>query len=294
MTCIRIAENAPVDLDDDTDRLVTACVFPGDGETMSFSPYSTKLLMYLRLSGIPHSTQVADVQKAPKSKVPYIEHGKNVVGDSQLIIRYLENTHNVKKMAAAAAARYDMTHPLLPFDHLSVTQQAKSDCIRLTCESDPYWALISLRWGGEYGMAKSEGHWDRSVSILFHAIPAVIRPVLVRFIRGSVLRDAYGQGFCRHSVEDQLYLVKRAFSALSGMLGTGPFFLGKTPSECDCIAYGTVDQFLADSDTRWPNELGPFLRTECPNLVEFRDRIRSTVFKDVQAGQNLPPGVEKS
>lgn len=247
--------------------------------------------MYLRLSGIPHTVAVADMQKAPKSKVPYMEHGETTVGDSQLIIRYLENTYNVKKTAVAASAQYALTpaHAFVPFDNLSPTQQAKSDLIRLTCEGELYWATISFRWGGEFGMSRDEGNWVTSVREYFSDIPAIIRPVLVRFIRGSVLRDAYGQGFCRHSAEDQIYLAKRAISALSVMLGTGPFFLGKAPAECDCIAYGSLEQLL--SDHLWKIDLADYIRKECPNLVEFRELVQSTVFSDVQPGKRLLDGV---
>lgn len=274
---------------DPAEETVNAFVFTGDGTTIAFSPYSVKLLMYLRLAGIRHTTNVADIQKAPKSKVPYIQHGENLVGDSQLIIRYLENTFNVKKSAAGAVEKLGLSHAFVPYDQLSPTQKAKADMIRLTCDSDLYWAGISTRWGGAYGMCGDENHWTITVEKLFGDIPALIRPVLVRFIRGSVLRDAYGQGFCRHSPADQKYLVKRALSALSVMLGSGPYFLGKAPSECDCVVYGTIEQYLADYI--WSSELGPYVREECPNLVEYCERIKSTVFADVQVGQKLPDGI---
>lgn len=285
-TVHRIAEDAAGS--GDPNESVEAFVLGGDGSTMAFSPFSTKLLMYLRLSGIKHTTGSADVQKAPKSKVPYVKHGANLVGDSQLIIRYLENTFDVKKLSAGVADRYELTHAFLPFSQLSASQQAKSDLIRLACESELYWTVVSIRWAGAYGITKTEKNWDITAVKLFDDIPAIFRSPLVRFIRSSVLRDSYGQGFGRHSAADQLYLAKRAISALSVMLGSDPFFLGKNPSECDCIAFGTIEQLLADSI--WPNELTSFVRREFPNLVEYCDRIRNTVFRDVQPGQRFPPG----
>lgn len=284
----RKAEDAPV-RGDNPNEIVHAFVYGGGGDCISLSPFSVKLLMYLRLAGIPHDVSFADPNKAPKSKVPYIQHGEVLLGDSQLIIRYLENTYNVKKMAGGVADRYTLDHAFLPFEQLSLTQQSKSDLVRLTCESDLYWATVSIRWGGESGMAQSESHWDKTVSHYFEAIPVIIRPLLVRLIRSGVFRDAWGQGFTRHSPGDQLFLAKRAVMAVSVLLGTNPFFLGKHPTECDCIAYGTVSQLL--EDTIWPNELAKFVRTECPNLVEFSERIRSSIFHDVQPGQKFPDGV---
>lgn len=273
----------------DSVNTVEAYVFGGDGRTVCFSPFSTKLLMYLRLTGIPHTTSTADVQKAPKSKVPYIHHGKNMLGDSQLIIRYLENSYEIKTSSSGVVEKYGLGQAFVPFTSLSPTQQAKVDAIRSICENDLYWAVMSCRWGGAAGMLKSEDYWSTTVTKLFPDIPAIIRSPIVRFIRTSVLRDAYGQGFCRHSAADQTYLAKRAIAALSVMLGNGPYFLGKAPSECDCIAFGTIDQLLADS---WPSELEVFIRQEVPNLVEYWDRLRSSIFSDLQIGQRIPEGVQ--
>lgn len=281
---------ADVAVKGDSSAVVKANIFLGADDAISLSPFSSKLLMYLRLAGIPHTVHEADIEKAPKSKVPYIIHGKNIVGDSQLIIRYLENTYNVKKLAVKAALKYKLPNCFVPFEQLSITQKSTSESVRSICENDLYWAVASLRWAGSTGLGRNEQYWTTTVQKYFMAIPYVIRGPLVRFIRGSVLRDAWGQGFCRHSAADQLYLAMRGLSALSGLLGSLPFFCGESPSECDCIAFGTVEQIL--QDTTWPSELASFLRKDCPNLVIYRDRIRGGIFADVKHGQTMPEGID--
>ena len=70
-------------------KTITTYVFPGTGITVSSSPFSTKLTMFCRLTGISHIVKEADMQKAPNGKVPYIMHDNNCIGDSQFILRYL-------------------------------------------------------------------------------------------------------------------------------------------------------------------------------------------------------------
>lgn len=265
---------------------VTLYVFQGSGVTVSSSPFSCKLETYCRLAGIPHTIKEADFNKAPKDKVPYIQHGDNILGDSQLIIRYLENTFDVKQTSARVR---ETNERFIPFDELSSADQAKSDMIRALCEQDIYWGVVSSRWGGKRGICATETAWHNTVESYFEAIPAVMRGAITNLIRVQVLRDAWGQGLCRHSPDDQIYLQKRSLKALSVTLGSQKFMLGDHPTECDCIAFGTVDVVLDDS--KWPNKLTDFVRESCPNLVTYHSHMRKSVFSDFTTGQRLPAGV---
>jgi len=275
---------------DDYKKVVEVYLFKGPGISLSGSPFSTKLSTYLRLTGIPHTVQEADFEKAPKSKVPYIKHGDTFFGDSQLIIRYIENSFDVKSMAAEAADELGLKHkPFVPYNNLKPKDRAMSDLIRLTCEGELYWSLSIIRWGGEHGMGRREELWEMTKQCYFDKIPSPIRNIITRMIRVNVLRDAWGQGLIRHSPSDQLYLTKRALQSLSSLLGDKYFFLGAYPAECDCIAFGTLDCFLDDS--RWPNEVTDFINSECTNLVDYVARIRSSVFPDVKVTDDFPAGL---
>ena len=54
------------------------------------SPFCVKLETYLRMANLPFETVIGDTQKAPKKKLPYIEHDGQMIGDSDLIIAYLK------------------------------------------------------------------------------------------------------------------------------------------------------------------------------------------------------------
>ena len=244
-------------------------------------------LTWLGFTGIPHEIKEADYDKAPKSKIPYIEHDGNVLGDSQLIIRYLENTFNVSKMSGLDGTK----NPFVPFAKLSAADKARSELIRILCEQDLYWGILLLRWGGKAGICKDEKAWYGTAENFFDAIPAAIRGIITSMIRVDVFRDARGQGLIRHSPDDQLYLMKRSVDTLSTSLGNQTY-IGASPSECDCIAFGTIDCLLDDS--HWPNELTDYLRENCPNLVRYHRAIRHSVFEDMAVGDKIPLGVPGS
>lgn len=277
---------------DNPDSELKVFLFLSPGERrVSGSPASVKLSTYLRLAGIPHSIHEAKHDEAPKSKVPYIKQGTHFFGDSQLIIRYVENTYDVSSSALTAAKEYSLKKRFVPFALLNKEQQAQSDMIRLLCESDLYWVSVSMRWAGELGVAKSEGAWHITAQKYFAAVPSLIRWIIVPMIRVNILRDAWGQGYFRHSPNDQLYLARRGVAALSAQLGSKEYFLGDFPSECDCAVFGALNSGLIP-DSIWPiNEIQRFIIDECPNLVDYERRLRQMVFPDMKAGEMLPPSV---
>lgn len=273
----------------DDGKGLVAYVFAGNERCMTFSPYSTKLLTYLRLAHIPHRVQYAEYDKAPKNKVPYVLHNGNLVGDTQLIIRYLENTLDVAKIADKGASG---KRTLVPFAGLTSEQQALSDVVRLTCEGELYWALVSMRWYGAAGLARDEGLWQTTSAMFFAGIPSLLRPLIVKIIRATSFRDAWGHGFARHSPGDQWYLASRAVRALSALLGDKDYFLGDIICEGDCAVFGLLQCLL--EDTTWPNEFTAFIRKECPNLVRFVERIQALAFADTTRGQKMPASVDSS
>jgi glutathione S-transferase len=247
--------------------------------------------LFFVCTGIPHVIKEADHNEAPKSKVPYIKHDGHLLGDSQLIIRYLENTFNVSKMSYLGGVKNKNKnkHAFTPFAKLSATERAHSELIRILCEQDLYWGILSVKWGGKGGICRSESAWHNTVESSFQAIPAAMRGIITAMIRVVMLRDMWGQGLRRHSPDDQLYLMKRSVETLSTMLGSQTYMLGSFPSECDCIAFGTLDGLLDDS--KWPNDLTNFITDSCPNLVRYHRAIRESVFGDMRVGDEMPAGV---
>lgn len=275
---------------DNCEAMVKAYLFPFVGDSFATSPFTNKLTMFMRLTGIPHTCREADHNKAPKSKIPYIKHDGNVIGDSQLIIRYLENTYDVNKMSMAVAEKNGAAATFVPFDHLSTSQQSTCEMIRLMCEGDIYWAIVNLAWGGSDGIAKTEKAWRNTEAAYFAAIPKIVRLILTPIIRVSVMRDAWGQGLARHSPNDQLYLAKRALRTLSNTLGDKKYLLSnEIIAECDCIAFGVVESII---NPLTPNELYDYVMKDCANLHTYAKNIEKQVYADRKPQERLPAGVE--
>jgi len=275
------------------DEIVHLFLFPGNHSTVSSSPFSTKLSLFCRMTGVPHTTQAADFGSNPKGKVPFARHGGKLIPDSQLIIRYLEKTFDLRKMAMAVQAenKVVLNKPFVSYSDLCPSDQALCDFLRITCECEIYWAVVSIRWLGAAGITEKELSWQTTMQLYFSEIPALMRGIICKMIRVIIANDAKGQGFARHSPADQLYLAKRAVKALSTTLGHKEFFLGDFPTEADCIVFGTV-QGLADNDT-WPNPLSEFVHSDTPNLIQYANRIKQNFFGDIKdwTKHKFPPAI---
>lgn len=194
-------------------HFVTVNVFKGTGIAISSSPFSTKIIAYCRLAGIPHIVQEADIQKAPKSKVPYISHDGNIVGDSQLIIRYLEKVFNVSEMAKTALSRIEFKVPFVPFSKLTAEQQALSDMIRITCEGELYWGLASTRWLGKGGPGN-----NNEIKFTFECVIRKVECTVARYC--GIIFSSYT---CVYSPSDNLYDTREHLSRRLGSWFGPPF-----------------------------------------------------------------------
>jgi len=250
------------------------------------------LLLYARVAGIPHTVGDVNHGQNSKGKAPYIVHGGKVIADSQLIIRYFENSFDL--VAMAKKVREPQQPEFVPFCDLSPEDQAKSDAVRILCETEIYWSIASIRWLGVAGITQTESSWHTTVEKYFGKLPAALRFFLVPWLRVTLARDAYGYGFARHSPKDQIYLAKRAIKALSVLLGREKFFLGSNiVSEVDCVAHAMIENISGEKDA-WPNALSEFIISECKNLVEFEERVKGFYCNDLDPKKlDVPPGCDR-
>ncbi len=101
-------------------------VFPGSYPTVSLSLYSSKIVLYCRLAGIPYTVSEAHskMDSMSKGKVPFAVHAGKIIQDSQLIIRYLENTFDVASMAKKVPAMFQSkSKPFICYDLLDEKQK---------------------------------------------------------------------------------------------------------------------------------------------------------------------------
>ena len=101
-------------------------VFPGIYPAVSISPFSSKIVLYCRLAGVPYTVSEAHskMDSMSKGKVPFAFHAGRIIEDSQLIIRYLENTFDVPSMANEVPATFrSKSKPFVCYDMLDDNQK---------------------------------------------------------------------------------------------------------------------------------------------------------------------------
>ncbi len=224
---------------------------PGAWGLPSISPFCLKLDAHLRLVGLPFRTVVdATPFKGPKGKLPWIEHDGRRIGDSGLIVEYLE-----QRLGCDADAG------------LSPSDRAVARALRRLIEENLYWTMVYDRW-------MVAEHWHRFRDVVLGALPVPVRRVVGPVARRGVWRQLRGHGIGLHA-RDEIYAIGRGdIRAVAEFLGDKPFLMGEAASSIDAVAYG----FLANI-ARPPIE-SPLKREllERPNLVRFLERIEASWF----------------
>jgi glutathione S-transferase len=179
------------------------------------SPFCTKLETYLRMADLPYEVRAGDPRKAPKGKVPYIEHEGHRIGDSSLIIDYLVARFGNKLDA-----------------HLSPEQHATGWLLQRTLEEGTYWVSVYSRW-------VEEDNFQKMRPALFGSLmgPPLIW-IVPELVRKRVLSGLYMQGTSRHTREEVYAIGRHDLEAVSRVLGKGPFLFGEQPSSYDAVLYG--------------------------------------------------------
>jgi len=210
------------------------------------SPFVTKALILLKLSGLPFTVESTRPDKAPKGKIPFISDGGLKLGDSTFIRWHLEKAHGVN------------------FDaHLSEADKARLWAFEKMAEDQIYWAIVSERW-------MIEANFDKGPKNFFAALPPGLRQFVCWMVRRNVRNSLRTQGFGRHSRAEMLELAAKSIAALATELGTKDYFGGAEP----CGADATLGSFVMSLNIDFfESPLLGIIRSH-PNLVAYDKRIR--------------------
>ncbi len=216
----------------------------------NIGPFCVKLESYLRMTGVPYTARIADLGKAPKRKIPFIEEDGKFLGDSQLIIQHLKTKHGDTLDAK-----------LRPKD------VAQGHLVRRLLEESLYFHILYERW------ARDDG-WRLYKSIILPLFPPLIGPVAAPMVRRKVIQALDAQGLGRHQPAEVLEMGQEDISAVSTVLGDKPFLLGDHPTSFDASLYAILASIIAfpvDSPFR------QFTRAQ-ENLVQYVDRFQQRFF----------------
>ncbi|MGH8580567.1 MAG: glutathione S-transferase family protein [Gammaproteobacteria bacterium] len=225
--------------------------FPPAFGLPNISPFCMKLECFLRLAKLNY--QIVDLtnpRQGPKGKGPYIEDGGVRMGDSSLIIDYLQAKHGIDLDAG-----------------LSPEQRAISAAFQSLIEEHLYWVMVYNRW-------IDERNWPTLRELFFGRLPLLRRYAGPLIARNMVRRQLSAQGLGRHTAEEIYAFGVRDIRSIADYLGDKPFMHGDSPSLIDACAFATVANIVE------PPFEGP-VKEEAKrqaNLVRYSERMRDATF----------------
>ncbi|MCY1282953.1 hypothetical protein D9M68_335920 [compost metagenome] len=226
--------------------MITLFQFPPSFGVPNISPFCLKVETFLRLTGLDYQIKVlANPGKGPKGKLPFITLGEEVIADSAIILRTLN-----ERLA-------------LPLDqHLDAAGRGRSVAITRLCDEHLAPLMVYFRWVDDEG-------WGQ-ISAMFARLPIPLRWVAPGLVRGKVRKSLHAQGIGRHSREELLAFAREDLQALSDLLGAAPYFGGVQPSSADAATYGVLANLILCSLQTPVTRLA----REFPSLVAYCERLR--------------------
>ncbi|XP_066271303.1 failed axon connections homolog [Branchiostoma lanceolatum] len=212
------------------------------------SPFGMKLETYLRMADIPYET-VYGLSMGPKGKVPWIEYNGEAMGDSGLIIEFLNREKGV-----------DLDQIL------SDTDKAVSRAFTKMLEENTFWGGVRNRWINNIDkLQEVVAPWTA---------PRIIMFLLTRSARSNVRRKLWTHGVGRYSRDEIEGILEKDIKALSHFLGTKPYLMGDEPTEVDAAAFGQ----LSVACCAFPGiYLERLVTVDCPNLQAYFNRNRTAI-----------------
>ena len=136
------------------------------------SPFVLKVMTFMKMCDIEYESisDAANLRKAPKGKLPFIEDDGNTIADSFFIIKYLKEKYNVN-----------------PDSHLSDEQRAVAHLITKSIDENLYWCIVYSRW-------MKEDTWPEIKKLFFGSFPLPLRIVIPIVARNGVKNSLIKHG----------------------------------------------------------------------------------------------------
>ena len=223
---------------------------PAFGEPTG-SPFTNKAICLLERSGQPYRVKhTNDPRKAPKGKLPVLQHDSQLIPDSDDIRDHLEASFG------------------LDFDAgLDAQQRAISRAVIRMVEENIYFALLCDRW-------MDDANWPTVKAEFFGFLPFPLRLFVPNLVRKSTIAQAKAQGMGRHSPAERLARVNKDFTALSTLLGEQNFLFGAEATAADL---SSVPMLRALNSFPQPTPMQRALRSHA-NLVGYVERGKAALY----------------
>lgn len=240
--------------------MITVYTFGSAWGAVDLSPFVVKLLTWLRMAGVPHRTALGDMRKAPHRKLPYIEDGGRLIGDSSLIIE-----HILAKEPSLRLAGDDLPPPLA----------AVAAAFKGMIESELYFVIVYTRWAVDLGYATYRPVLVSSLAKM--GLPAALVSLALPLLRRRMIAQVYEQGMGRHERGVIFAKGRRHIDAIAAYLADKPYFMGDEPGTIDATVFGFLDALTS-------TPLCPLLTDHVlqhANLAAYHARMWGRYWSDV-------------
>ncbi|MCK9686035.1 glutathione S-transferase family protein [Scleromatobacter humisilvae] len=227
------------------------------------SPFCTKLLTWLRMSGIPYDSRTGDVDKVPTRKLPVAEIDGQLIADSSRIIAHLQQ-HDARALRD---------------EHLDPREQASAAALQAMMETKMYFCTLYLRFCTDADFAKYKpiliDYGRRRVPDWQKPLVPVVAPLLLLQARRRIRFQAWAQGTGRWSLDEIHETAIDGWNALGNFLGERPYLMGDRPSSIDATGFAWVHTL-----TQQPmgGKIAEHVRRD-PRLMGYHDRMREHYWK---------------
>jgi glutathione S-transferase len=226
--------------------------FSPDWGLPSAGPFAIKLLAWLELAGVTYEQVIEDnPRKGPKGKNPWIDLDGERIGDSELIIDFLNKRYGVDLDAG-----------------LTDEQKAIGLAWRRTFEEHFHqvleWELFEHPAGVTY-LRKS----------MLSKMPALIGPLFFAMLRSHLRKQLYARGLARHSADIIEAKGRADVDALAVFIRDKQFLLGERPSTSDAAVFGLLAPMVY-----WPMHTPVASHAKSVRAITaYCDRMRQRCFE---------------
>ncbi|MBL8609462.1 MAG: glutathione S-transferase family protein [Myxococcales bacterium] len=235
--------------------MITLYRFAPAWDVPDISPFCVKVETFLRLTKTEFVAKLGDPRKAPKGKLPYVDHDGTVIADSSAIVAHFN-------------ARLGD-----PLDQgLDTRDRAIAEAFRGMIEESLYFALLYERWSDPAGWRLLGPVFE---GILGQAgVPSLLRGFVAERVRKKMIGILDAQGTGRHTKAEIDALAKKQVDAIADWLGGSTWFLGEAPRSIDATVYAFVQSILG---AHLDSAIQAHTRGH-QNLVAYVERIQAGYF----------------
>ena len=223
------------------------------------SPFVMKVETYLRMTGQKYETVTGDVRKAPRTQLPVLEDGGNLIPDSTKILAHLEGKRGEGEKLDA---------------HLDARQRAVAQAFKSMLEEHLYFGLLFMRWATDDGWTVFEPTLKDMLGKM--GVPGLMKGMIAKSARKQVIGRTARQGIGRAPRAEVVGACNHIVDSLCEALGDSPYMWGDKPTTYDATTYAFAAGALCPA---FDNEVRKHAASK-KNLVAYEERLREKYWKD--------------